>query len=281
MAHTTARSAERKVEQTLSQPLMEKLMRFGYVARGVLFAIIGYVALQIAFGRSDGKAPDQGGALAAIVSQPNGQIILAIIVVGLAAFSLWGFVRAIFDPLHRGKDASGIVERLGFALSGISYGLLIYPGIQLVMGSGGGPQNQTQKTQDVTAQVLAHPIGPWLIAFVGLLVIGWSVAQFVSAYTGKFQRDFRFGSTNQSEKQIAILIAKIGIAARAFVFLLVGAFLIQSALQNDPSRAKGLDAALLSLAQWSGGPWVLAAAALGLICFGIYSILFARWVDVK
>ena len=139
---------------------MKGLTRFGYFARGVLFGVIGFLALQVALGKPGGNLTDQNGALATVAAQPFGRLLLIAMVIGLIGFSLWGFVRAIFDPLDRGSDKKGIMARLGYFISGVSYGALVYPFVQLILGSGSAPaKTQTQTTQDVTAQILANPLG--------------------------------------------------------------------------------------------------------------------------
>jgi hypothetical protein len=270
-----------KMGDATRNPWMKALTRYGYFARGILFATVGFLALQIALGRP-GNPTDQNGALAAIAGQPFGRILLSVMVAGLIGFSLWGFIRAIFDPLGRGHDKQGIVERVGFLISGFSYGALVYPFVQLIFGSSSAaPQSQTQTTQDVTAQVLAQPFGPWLIGLVGLLVIGWSLSQLYSAYTAKFQKDFEASKMNAAGKNRMVMIGRIGIGARGLVFALIGFFLIQAALRADPKQAIGLDGALLKLAQQPEGTFLLIAAAAGLIVFGMYSMLSARWLEVS
>jgi hypothetical protein len=260
---------------------MKALTRYGYFARGILFATVGFLALQVALGNSS-TIKDQNGALAAIAAQPFGRVLLIVIVAGLIGFSLWGFIRAIFDPLDRGHDKQGIVERAGFVISGISYGALVYPFVQLILGSSSAaPKTQTQTTQDVTAQVLAQPFGPWLIGSVGLLVIGWGLGQVYLAYTAKFQKDFEPGKMNATEKEWMVMSGRVGIGARGLVFALIGFFLIQAALHADAKQAIGLDGALLKLAQQPEGTLLLIAAAAGLIVFGVYSMLSARWLQVS
>ncbi len=289
MASAQSRTAKRRqnkpqdvgdeMKRASKHPWVQNLARMGYVGRGLLFAAIGFLALQVALGNG-GQPKDQTGALAAIATQPFGRVLLIVIAIGLVGFSLWGFIRAAFDPLRRGNDTGGIIARIGFLISGISYGLLVFPTIQLITGASTQPQNSTQKTQDITAQVMQQPWGPWAIGIVGSLVIAWAVAQLYQAYTGKFELDFKSHVMTRLEKQWAEPIGRVGISARALVFTLIGAFFIQAALQHDPQDAKGLDGALLAIAQWSGGPWILILVALGLIIFGLYSILAARWMDV-
>ena len=160
-ATTTAKTALEKsggkIEKATRNQWMQALTRYGYVARGILFAVIGFIALQVALG-SGQNVTDQHGALATIAAQPFGRILLIVMVVGLIGFSLWGFIRAIFDPLNRGNSERGMAERLGFVISGLSYGSLVYPFLQLLVGQGSGAaKSQTQATQDGTAQILAQP----------------------------------------------------------------------------------------------------------------------------
>jgi Domain of Unknown Function (DUF1206) len=276
-----AQKAADKAEQVVHNKWMNGLTRFGYFARGVLFAIIGFLALQVAGGKPGGNLTDQNGALVTVAAQPFGKLLLIVMVIGLIGFSLWGFVRAIFDPLARGSDTKGIIARLGYVISGVSYGALVYPFLQLVLGAGSAPaKTQTQTTQDVTAQILAQPFGAVLIAVVGVLVIVWSAAQLYTAYTGKFVKDFKTSEMTAADKKWTLSAGKIGIGARGVVFALIGFFLIQAALHVDPKQAVGLDGALWKLTQQPEGPVLLGAVAIGLMVFGVYSMLSARWVAV-
>jgi len=119
------------------------------------------------------------------------------------------------------------------------------------------------------------------IAAVGLLVMVWSANQLYTAYTGKFEKDFKTSQMSAAEKKWTLVAGKIGIGARGLVFALIGFFLIQAALNVDPKQAVGLDGALWKLTQQPQGPLLLAAAAIGLMFFGVYSMLSARWLDVS
>ena len=120
MASRAGRKANRRAKQATANPLVELAARWGYVVRGLLYGAMGLVALLLAIGRVS-HGTDQKGALHYFVSNPFGTIVLGSFAVGLCGYSLWGFVRAIYDPLHRGKDAPGLVARVGFAWSGFAY----------------------------------------------------------------------------------------------------------------------------------------------------------------
>ena len=289
MANSNAHAAARKSggqksakgEPVVHNKWMKGLTRVGYVARGVLFIVIGFLAFEAAIGKQGGNLTDQNGAMASLAGQPFGKILLIAMVIGLIGFSLWGFVRAIFDPLDVGHDKKGILARVGFLISGVSYGALVFPFVQLLLGSGSAPtKTQTQTTQDMTAQILGNPLGAILIAAVGLAVIAWSAMQLYSAYTGKFAKDFKKSEMNAAEEKWTLIAGRIGIGARAVVFALIGFFLIQAALHVDPKQAVGLDGALWKLTQQPEGPILLGLVSLGLIIFGVYSMLAARWLSV-
>ena len=101
-----------------------------------------------------------------------------------------------------------------------------------------------------------------------------------TAYTGKFEKDFKTSEMTAAEKKWTLIAGRIGIGARGLVFALIGFFLIQSALQVDPKQAVGLDGALWKLTQQPQGPVLLGAVAIGLMFFGVYSMFSARWLDV-
>ena len=290
MANSNAQAAARKSapgniakkpKEVMHSKWVKALERFGYVARGVLFLIIGFLAFQASQNKPGGDLTDQNGAMARLAAEPFGQILLGLMVLGLIGFAIWGLVRAIFDPLGRGSDRKGMIARLGYLISAVSYGALAIPFAQVVLGGGRGPtKSQTQTTQDITAQVLGNPLGAILIAAVGAAVILWALAQLYTAYTGKFAADFKTSEMSAQVKRGFMLAGRLGIAARAIVFALIGFFLIQAALHVDSKQAVGLDGALWKLTQEPQGALLLGAVALGLMFFGLYSILSARWVAV-
>src|SRR5207247_1947820 len=113
--------AKYKAQEAVHNPWVDRLARLGYIVRGVLYAVIGILAVQVAIG-AGGATTDKTGAIATIGAQPIGKVLLIAVLIGLVGYSLWGFIRAIFDPLKRGKDAKGIAQRIGYVVSGLSYG---------------------------------------------------------------------------------------------------------------------------------------------------------------
>lgn len=250
--------------------------RFGYAAKGVVYLIIGGLAVELAIGRG-GSATDQRGALRAIYAQPFGKFLLIIVAIGLIAFALWSFIQALFDTEGKGKKAKGILARVGYAAIGISYGLLAVGALQLVAGSGNGGNSSTSSTQDWTGKILHYPAGVFLVVLMGLIVLGVAGYMFYCAYSANFKKKLAMQEMGNQVRKWGIYIGRFGYAAMGVVFCITGLFLIIAAVQHNPSDAKGLDTVLQVLLHQPFGPFLLAIVALGLFAYGVYSFVEARY----
>ena len=260
-----------------ASPWIERLARFGYAIRGILYITVGILAVQVALGRG-GQITDKNGAIEAIGGQPFGKFLLVLVVAGLVGYSLWGFIRAILDPLDRGTDPKGIAQRLGYVVSGLSYGALIIPTVKYIMGSDSG--GKSGSTKDLTANLLHQPFGPWLVGLIGIIGIVGGLGQIFQGVKADFKKDLKFNQMNGREQDVAIKVGRFGMLARGVVFAMLGFFVVQAALNTDPNKAQGLDGALATLARQPHGPWLLGAVAFGLISFGVYSLLCAKWIHI-
>jgi len=205
--------------------------------------------------------------------------LLALVVIGLIGFAIWCFLQAWFDTEGKGSDIKGIIGRLGYGVTGVSYAFLAFGAFQLVAGSGtsGATKSTTSSTQDVTAQLLKHSWGVNLVVILGLIVVGVACYMFAEAYTARFQRRLLLTGLSAQFRRGVILLGRFGYAALGVVFGLIGIFLIVAALQHNPHEAKGLDAALRTIIQQPFGPVLLGIVALGLIAYGVYSFVEARY----
>lgn len=257
-----------------SSTWLARLGKAGYYTKGAVYAVVGILALRAAFG-AGGSTEGARGAILEIAEQTFGQILLAITAIGLFAYALWRFVDALLDPESVGSDAKGLVKRTGFAVSGLIYlGLSVWSA-WILLGhastSGGGSE------QAWTAQLLAQPLGSWLIGGAGAVIVGVGLHQLYRAYTAGFMEHYDVGAMSVAQRRWARRIGRFGISARSVTFMIIGAFLIRAALQFDPSEARGLGGALQSISQQPYGPWLLAVVAAGFIAFGIYCASRARY----
>ncbi|WP_414545246.1 DUF1206 domain-containing protein [Nostoc sp. CCY0012] len=263
------------VRQAVSHLWVERLARLGYAAKGLVYIIVGLLAAQAAFG-SGGKTTDTSGALETIVTQPFGKFLLGIVTLGLIGYALWRFVQTILDPEHSGQqmNTKRIAKRLGYAFSAIAYFSLAVTSIKIIIGSSSG---DSDSVEDWTIYFLHQPFGRWLVMLVGLIVIGVGISYLYQAYQGKFRRHFKLAQMSRTEQIWAVRVGRFGITARGIVFGIIGIFIMLAAIQLDGTQARGLGGALASLAQQPFGPWILGVVALGLIAYGMYSVIEARY----
>ena len=256
--------------------------RTGLVAKGVSYAMVGALAIQVALGEG-GKVTSRQGALATIAQNGLGKALLVVLALGFAAYALWRFVSA-YAEREDGDDAEGKAKkwgkRAGYVGRGLIYAGLTYTTIRILMGSGGG-QSQNQEAKTTTAGVLDWPAGRWLVALAGLAIIGAGAWNAYRGVAGKFEDKWRTGQMSKTERRWGGRAATAGHLARAVVFTLIGIFVTKAALEYDPDEAIGLDGALQKLAEASYGTVLLGVTAAGLICYAIYCLVDARYRDVS
>ena len=270
------RGAKRMTRNAATGKWMTGVARLGYAAKGVVYLLIGLLAAKLALGQG-GAATDQRGALHTIYDQPFGKFLLLVVAIGLFAFALWSCIQAIYDTEGKGSKAKGIIARIGYAAVGITYAALAFGAYQIATSTGSGGNSSSTSTQDATAKLLQLRFGVPLVVVVGLVVLGMAFYLFATAYKAKFQNTLNLAPLSAQVKKAAIFLGRLGYGALAVVFTLIGVFMIVAALQFNPHEAKGLDTALSELLHLPFGPVLLGIVALGLIAYGVYSFVEARY----
>lgn len=245
------------------------LARSGYAARGVVYLIVGGLAVLAALGQG-GRTTDARGALTTLLTQPFGQILLAIVALGLVGYALWRVVQAITDTDHHGTDGKGLAIRSGLLVSAVTHALLAVSALSLIFGwgSGGGDNG----ARNWTAWLLQQPFGRWLVGLIGLAIIGAGIAHMIKGYRAKFEKYFQMDAATLDK---ASPVCRFGLIARGIVFVIIGGFLIVAAVEFNSAEARGLQGALQALQQQPYGWILLGIVALGLVAFGVYSLIEA------
>ena len=252
---------------------VEGLARAGLVARGVLYLVVGVLALQVAL-RQQSQSPDNSGALAALAHQPLGKVLLAAVAVGFAGYALWRFLSAVLDVEGRGDSAGAWARRGADLARALLYTALFTAAARLVTGSSG--EDRTNEA-DLTAKVMRLPWGRVAVALVGMAIMGGGLYNGYRALSRKYKDKLSTGSMTRSGRRWVTRVATAGLSARMVVFLLIGGFLVKAAVRYDPNEAVGVDGALQRLAAGTYGPWLLGVLAVGLFMFGLYSLVEARY----
>ena len=259
-------------------PLMEALTRIGYGTRGLIYIIMGLLAVQVALGKG-GALASPLGAIAKIGKQPGGMALLWVVLLGLISYSLWGVVRAVFDPLHKGNDMKGLIARAGFLVSAFGYAILILPTYGYITGK--SLASSGSQSQKMITTIMAMPWGRWAIGIIGLAALAAGLYQIYLGFKAGFDRQFETYALTPEQVKLATDVGRFGTAARGVVLTLVGGLIVLAAYRANPSQPIGMDAALATLLHQPYGIWLLGIVAIGLIAFGCYSMLSAFWFRLK
>jgi hypothetical protein len=272
------RGAEQKAQRIsrAAQGWIVPLARFGYAAKGVVYVIVGALAVLAAFNEG-GRTTNSRGALEEIVYRPYGRFLLGVVAIGLAGYAVWRWVQSATDTENKGSGAKGLAVRIGYAAVGLIYASLAYSAVRMILGSEAGGGGKREASQEWTARLLAQPFGRWLVGAAGLGVIAFAVYQLYKAYAAKFREKLKLDEMNEQTETLATRVGQIGLAARGVVFGIIGVFLLQAALHFNANEARGLSGALRALEQQPFGAWVLGAVALGLVAYGIFMFILARY----
>ncbi|MEU1511789.1 DUF1206 domain-containing protein [Streptomyces sp. NPDC005811] len=251
--------------------------RAGFAARGVIYLLVGVLALRIAFGHP-GREADRQGALGELARQPFGAVLLWALGAGLAGMAVWRLSEAVFGVA--GPEGRTARKRLlALARCGF-YSFVAYSVLALAAGSGSGGGSSDRQSKDVTARLLDVPAGQWIVGAGGAGIIVAGVWIGGRAVTRAYHEKMRLGALSRGVRRLVDVTGVGGGAARGLVFAAVGAFAVRAAVDYDPDHAKGLDDTLRSFARTPAGPALLACVAAGLVLFGLFSFAMARWREV-
>jgi len=256
---------------------IETLARFGYAAKGVIYALVGILAVQAAFNWG-GKVTGSKGTLQTIASQPFGKVMLFFVAVGLVGYVVWRFVSAIYDPEHNDEGAKNIARRLSYAISGLIYGSLAIAAFRIVFGSSSSSGSGSGSgSGQQTATLLSQPFGRWL---VGLVAAGAVAYGFYSIYRGvktKFRKKLKLSEMSQTEETWATRLGRFGLISKGIVSIIIGYFFAQAARLSDASQAKTTAGVLQTIEQQPFGAILMGIVALGMLAYGIHMLTQARY----
>jgi len=249
----------------------EVLSRAGFVARGLIYGIIGILALKLALGHG-GKLTNQQGALHTVAHQPFGKVLLTVVAIGLAGYALWRFIRAAIGHGPEGSDSG--FDRLAAAASGLAYGVMCFIAVKILLGAGSSSATSPKKA---ASGIFGWPAGTWIVGIAGAVMVGVALYQIYRGLSQKFLDDSKVEEMGVRMRKWIGRIGSVGHLARGVVFGLVGIFLVKAAIDYNPQAAVGLDGALAKLVHRSYGGLLLGLVAAGLVAFAAYSLSDARY----
>jgi Domain of Unknown Function (DUF1206) len=257
-------------------PWVERFGRAGLVAKGVLYGVIGILAIKIALG-AGGEQADREGALREIAAQPLGKVLLGLLALGFAGYAVWRLAQGLLDRDDEGERLKGLAKRGGAIARAGWYGSLCALTVAKIAGAGG----EGGRSEDrATAGVLGLPLGRYIVFGAAAGFFAAAAFNGYRSVTGKFRKKLETQKMSDAEETAATGFGILGHLARVVVFGLIGAFLAKAAWEFDPKETRGLDGALREVAQQSYGGLLLGSVGLGLCAYALYCFVQARYRDV-
>ena len=273
MHSVSAPGVKRTARQASRSPAAHFLARVGLTARGVIYILVGAVAVLVALGRSSREA-DQQGALHLLAGKSYGMVALWLLAIGFAGYALWRLSEAAFGVTG---DRPGAGPRLKSLARAVIYAGLSYLTFTVISGT---DRSQRRRQQDVTATAMQHTAGRVLVGVIGLAIVICGIVLVIEGVRKKFMKYLQTAKMSARMHKVVKVLGMTGTIARGLVFGLAGVLVVVAAVTHKASESGGIDKALQTLRNQPFGEFLTLAAALGLVIFGVYGLCEARWRKV-
>jgi hypothetical protein len=273
MRSTYSARVSTRARRAAETPAAHALARAGLTARGVIYVLIGWVAILVAIGQRKHEA-DQRGALQLLASKPYGAVLLWLLAIGFAAYALWRFSEAAYGVTGEGNGAG---PRLKSVARGVLYAGFAVITVTVITGTS---KSQAGQERDLTATVMRHTGGQVAVGIAGAVIVVIGLMLAAEGLRRKFLKQLQTSRMSARTREVVTRLGIVGTVVRGLVFALAGALVVDAAVTHKPAKAGGLDKALLTLRDQPFGQVLLVAVAIGLIIFGAYGLCEAKWRKV-
>lgn len=258
--------------QRAVRPWVARIVKLGYVAKGLIYTLIGVLAMRVAFGLRGGRLTDPVGILRGLLNQPFGRIMLALIGIGIVGYAAYYVFEAAADLRRKGGGMQGWLDRSLTIIKAVAYGFIGVQALRLVIGGrpDGNPEHGVRA-------VMQYPFGGVFLALVGIGVAIYGATQIKMAWDGGADEDIDVSRVRREAAWI-LPFGRFGTAARSVILVLMGATVAWAGWRERPAHADGYGDALSTIASFH--PWLLGAIGAGLLCFGIYQFCHARYARI-
>jgi Domain of Unknown Function (DUF1206) len=278
----TGDTVSRRVEKATDRhPALVTAGRFGWVAKGVVYGLVGVLAVRIAIqGLESDQARDgrgeasQLGAVAEIADTSFGTVALWVVAIGLALYVLW---RLISIVLPAENSAATWVTRAGYLVSAVMYSFLAWTALSFATQdrAGRGTATEDAKVERFTREVMDMSAGRWLVGALGIAVVGVGLYFVYKGLRATFRDDLEPGGVGPVSHESIVTLGRVGWVGRGIVTGLVGWFLTSAAIEVRPGRAQGFDGSLREVTDSTFGPALVGLAAVALVVYGVFCVISA------
>jgi Domain of Unknown Function (DUF1206) len=271
-ARTVQSQARASAAQAARSKPLHRLARAGFLGYGLMHVLLAWLALQIAFGQTSAEG-DQYGAFGLLARNAAGRAVLAAVMVGLVAMAVWQMFAAAIG--HRDREgARRVVERVVSAGRTVVYGYFAWIAGKVVFG---GAKSSAGKQEQATAGALGSGGGRALVVAIGVGVAAIGIGLALYGLTRKFEEHLHVEQMSRTVRQLMRWLGVTGYTTKGLAYAIVGGLLVTAAVTYDPKHARGLDAALRTLAEQPYGWLLLGLVAIGFLAYGLYCAGQARF----
>ncbi len=260
------------------QDYVKSIAKTGFVTKGVLYCLIGILSIITAFslgGQSSHQKTDKKGVLQLVEQQFGGKVLLAAIALGLVCYGLWRAIQAFADTEKKGNKAKGLLVRARYLFSGLVYGLVSWLAFKMLVGAGGEGSGDTGK-QTMVQTLLSKPLGQWMVGIVALVIAGVGIYQAYYGLSEKFKKHVD-KQVSALKRKFVLSTGKVGYVSRGIVWLLIGILFARAAVFSSSKEAGSTSKAFQFLNEFAYGSYLVAAVGLGLIFYGAFNFVRARY----
>lgn len=258
---------------------VKPIAQAGLISKGIVYCLLGILTFMAAFhinGQSADKA-NTDGVFSFVYRQTGGQIVLAIIALGLICYCVWRGIQTFADTEYKGKDAKGLAVRARYLFSGLAYAFLAFSIIRILWTHASGSGDNKQ---DMARELLSKPFGQWLLGIAALIIAGVGIYQIYYGWSEKYKKHVDKAIHDSNKRKIVLGSGKIGYVARGIVWLLIAWLFIKAAIDANAAEAGDTSKAFSFLSDSEYGSYMLAAVAAGLICYGVFSFIRVGYEDL-
>ncbi|WP_196881041.1 DUF1206 domain-containing protein [Arthrobacter sp. CAN_A214] len=258
-----------RLEDAADSKAFEVCARVGYAANGLLHFVIGMIAVSVAAGaRGD---IERSGAVEALADLPGGFVLLWASFLGAAALALFQLSEAAFRWKHRDMKEK-VLKRMkagskagGYAAVSVSFGVYAL----------GGETDSSAEAREFSAALLSAPLGAALLVAVGAGIIAVGCYYLFKGATKRYCKDLE-KQLRGARGAVVEVLGSVGYLTKGLALAVGGGVLIiGAAVTSSPGNSSGLDGALKAVQEQFLGTVALSIIALGLMFYGLYSIVRA------
>lgn len=256
---------------------IKSIARIGFIAKGLIYCLIGILAFMSAFevGGQTNKSTRKSAIFATVQHLPAGKPILILLTAGLLCYSFWRAVQFFNDTENKGSDFKGFCKRLRYLFSCIVY--LSFAAVAFKTLRNDNQNKGSSGNQKIVSALINKPFGQPLVFIVASIIASIGIYQIFYGISKKYKKHINTLNLQSGAAKYLLISGVAGYVSRGIVWLVIAWLMFRAALHVNAREAGDTTTAFDFLERSSYGSYLLGALASGLILYGIFNFVRARY----